>query len=201
MLTGCVLMRLPVSLTDETGSITGADWNTNLNLGRAAHCKTLKLPRPDKSTPARRSRTGALAMPRYTPPVPPLTGLCMTCSQRVKLRKNGTVWRHARRTRVQPSRRWCRVRARGRTPETMAAREVLLREHGIDRMPARPLTCLSDRPRPPGKSVAAGPRRLHPLRHHHPTAVTRRGSGSGGLPIGLEATAASAHRLTGRHCT
>ena len=47
-------------------------------------------------------------------------------------------------------------------PGPMAAREVSLPEHGTGRMPARPPTRLSDRPRPTGKSVADGP-----LAGHH----------------------------------
>jgi hypothetical protein len=34
--------------------------------------------------------------PQYGQP-PPLTGICTVCSQRVKVRKDGTLWLHQRR--------------------------------------------------------------------------------------------------------
>jgi hypothetical protein len=33
-------------------------------------------------------------------PVPPLTGICVVCQQRVKLRKDGTAFKHTRGKRV-----------------------------------------------------------------------------------------------------
>jgi hypothetical protein len=31
------------------------------------------------------------------PPAPPLTGVCETCTTRVKVREDGTLWQHRRR--------------------------------------------------------------------------------------------------------